>query len=289
MVWVHQGNWQWLMKKIDSHQHFWQYNPVKDAWITDDMSVIQRDFLPDDLLPLLQHNQIEGCVAVQADQSEAENNLLLGLAKNAPFVKGIVGWIDLRAENVDERLQYYKQFELMKGFRHVLQAEDASFMLTEEFKRGISKLAAYGFTYDILITNEQLKAANELVASFPNQKFVIDHLAKPGIKAGDIDVWAEDITTIARLKNVYCKVSGFSTEADWYHWTLDDVRPYLDVVFRQFGINRVMYGSDWPVSIVAGGYNRVIQSLETYMQQFNAQEQSLFWGENAAEFYNLKK
>ncbi|MBE9583432.1 amidohydrolase family protein [Mucilaginibacter sp. JRF] len=275
------------MKKIDSHQHFWLYNPVKEAWITDDMAVIQRDFLPADVLELLQYNNIDGCIAVQADQSEAENEFLLDQAKTTPFIKGIVGWVDLRADNIEERLAHYQQYKLIKGFRHIVQPEPGGFMLTSEFKRGISKLAAYGFTYDIIIGNNQLKEAIELVTEFPEQKFVVDHLAKPNIKAGEIDEWKKDIEAIALYNNVYCKVSGFCTEADWYHWKLEDVVPYLDVVFTAFGANKVMYGSDWPVSLLAGGYNRVIQSLKTYVQQLTPHEQDLFWGGNAANFYNL--
>ncbi|MCC8410214.1 amidohydrolase family protein [Mucilaginibacter sp. UR6-1] len=275
------------MKKIDSHQHFWLYNPVKEAWITDDMAVIQRDFLPADVFELLQYNNIDGCIAVQADQSEAENEFLLDLAKTNPFIKGIVGWIDLQAENIEERLAHYQQYELVKGFRHIVQPEPEGFMLTPEFKRGISKLALHGYTYDIIIGNIQLKEAIELVAGFPEQKFVVDHLAKPNIKSGEIDGWKKDIQTIASFKNVYCKISGFCTEADWYHWKLEDIVPYLDVVFAAFGTDRVMYGSDWPVSLLAGGYNRVIQSLKTYVQQLTPHEQDLFWGGNAADFYNL--
>jgi L-fuconolactonase len=248
------------MLKIDSHQHFWLYNPVNHAWINDDMRVIQRDFLPADLQPILQENGIEGCVAVQVDQTEAENDFLLDLAEKNSFIKGIVGWIDLQADNIEERLQYYSSIKLMKGFRHILQGEpDEKFMLNEKFKHGIGLLNQYGFSYDILIMPNHLPYAKEFVAEFPEQRFVIDHLAKPYIKDKHINGWREDIQAMAAFPNVYCKVSGMVTEADWANWKAEDFTPYLDVVFNAFGANRVMYGSDWPVCNVAGGYKGVLE------------------------------
>ncbi len=275
------------MKRIDSHQHFWIYNSVKDAWITDDMQIIQRDFMPEDLFPVLQYNHIEGCVAVQADQSEAENEFLLGLAATNPFVKGVVGWVDLRAGNVEERLVHYKQFDKLKGFRHILQAEDGSFMHDEKFRYGISLLNKYGYTYDILIAHYQLSDAIKLVAAFPEQPFVIDHLAKPDIANGEIAGWQKNVEAIAQYPNVSCKVSGYCTEADWYHWQPADVEPYLDVVFSAFGPDRVMYGSDWPVSLLAGGYNRVFKCTSAYVSRFDETVQHGFWSGNATKFYNL--
>ncbi|OOQ61733.1 amidohydrolase family protein [Mucilaginibacter pedocola] len=275
------------MLKIDSHQHFWKYHPVKDAWITDDMAVIQRDFYPGDLQPVLKEHGIDGCIAVQADQSEAETDFLVGLACNNPFVKGVVGWVDLRADNLDERLKYYKTQEPVKGFRHILQAEPGEFMLEEKFMRGIGKLNEYGFTYDVLITHEQLPYAEKLVAALQQQKFVIDHLAKPPIKAQEVETWAQDIEAVAKHPNVYCKVSGFCTEADWDNWQLKDIEPYLDVVFNAFGINRVMFGSDWPVSLLAGGYSKTVECLKEYLDPYTSAEKDKFWGGNAISFYNL--
>jgi L-fuconolactonase len=174
------------MPKIDAHQHFWKFDPVRDSWITDDMADIRRDFAPEDLQPVLQQHGFDGCVVVQAGQSEAENELLLGYADTHNFIKGVVGWVDLRAANVQERLEHYAGVEKMKGFRHVLQGEpDRALMLQPEFKSGISQLSRFGFTYDILIFPDQLGYAKELVAAFPEQLFVIDHLAKPNIKAGN--------------------------------------------------------------------------------------------------------
>jgi L-fuconolactonase len=277
------------MQRIDAHQHFWQFDPVRDNWITEEMSVIRRDFLPADLLPLLQRNEIDGSVLVQTCQDEADNDFMLKLAAENDFIKGIVGWVDLRAENVEDRLKYYRDSHpKMKGFRHVLQAEpDEKFMLRDDFKRGISLLNQYGFTYDILIYPNHIKYASELVAEFPGQKFVIDHLAKPYIKMQEIGQWQRDMEYLAYYQNVYCKVSGMLTEADWYGWRTEDFMPYLDVVFKSFGSQRVMYGSDWPVCTLAGGYNRALEILQIYASRYSQDEQEQFFGGNAIRFYNL--
>jgi len=277
------------MQRIDAHQHFWQFDPVRDNWITQDMSVIRRDFLPADLLPLLQRNDMDGSVLVQTCQDEADNDFMLTLAAENDFIKGVVGWVDLRAENVEDRLIYYKDnHPKMKGFRHVLQAEpDEQFMLRGDFKRGIALLQQYGFTYDILIYPNHIKYASELVAEFPHQKFVIDHLAKPYIKMKEVSQWQRDMEYLAYYQHVYCKVSGMLTEADWYGWKTEDFTPYLDVVFKSFGTQRVMYGSDWPVCMLAGGYNRALEILQIYASQYSQDEQDLFFGGNAVNFYNL--
>lgn len=276
------------MPRIDAHQHFWHFNPVRDAWITPDMAAIQRDFLPADLQPLLQQHALDGCMAVQASQSEAETDWLLELAAAHSFIKGVVGWVDLQADNVAERLGHYQQFTQLKGFRHVLQGEaDRALMLKLAFQRGIEALAAFGFTYDLLILPDQLGYAAELAQAFPNQPFVVDHIAKPPIKAQEIDDWMRDIRHLAAHENVCCKVSGLVTEADWQHWQPQDFRPYLDVVFATFGPERVLYGSDWPVCKVAGGYDRALGLLEDYLAPFTPTEQAQFWGDNAARFYGL--
>jgi len=199
---------------IDSHQHFWKYEPVKHSWINDDMKVLQRDYMPEDLKKIYNENGIEGCVAVQADQSEAETDFLIDLANNHSFIKGVVGWIDLRSEDLEKRLQHYSQFKIIKGFRHVVQDEpDPNFIIGEQFKKGIALLHQYGFTYDILIFPNQLEASLKLVKEFPEIRFVIDHIAKPRIKEGLVKEWEILIREIAQHPNVYCKVSGMVTEA----------------------------------------------------------------------------
>lgn len=274
--------------KIDSHQHFWKYHPVKDAWISDEMKVIQRDFLPADLLPLLQENNIDGCIAVQADQSEEETHFLLELAEKNDFIKGVVGWIDLRSETLEERLKYFSQFKKLKGFRHIVQAEpEVDFILQEHFLNGISTLEKYHFTYDILIFPKHLQVASEFVKKFPNQKFVIDHLAKPDFKQTDFTEWEKGIRAIAAYPNVMCKVSGLVTEADWNNWTPSDFTHCLDVITEVFGMNRLLFGSDWPVSLLAASYKESCTIVADYFSKFSKEEQDKFWGGNAVEFYNL--
>lgn len=276
------------MLRIDSHQHFWKYNPVRDQWINESMLAIQRDFLPEDLQPVLQRNGIDGCVVVQSDQSTEENFFQLKNAMAHEFIKGIVGWIDLCALNIDEQLQYYRQFEKMKGFRHVLQGEkQRDFMLKSEFRRGISLLSKYNFTYDLLVLPDQLKYTNDFVSFFPDQLFVIDHLAKPLIKSKEISHWRKDIMALARHEHVYCKVSGMITEADWHSWQPSDLIPYIDVIVECFGVKRLMFGSDWPVCLLAGSYEKMLQVVSDYFSAFSKEEQELFFGGNAMRFYKL--
>ena len=275
------------MPAIDAHQHFWKYSPVKDAWITDDMKIIQRDFLPEDLAPVLASNGIEGCVAVQADQSEEETRFLLSLADKHDFIQGVVGWIDLRADNLAERLTYFSKYKKLKGFRHILQGAPAGFMLDPEFIQGVKTLADFNFTYDLLVYHNQLLEAIEFVKQLPEVKIVIDHLAKPSIRTADIAAWKRDIASIATFKNVHCKLSGMVTEADWKNRKADDFIPYLDVLFDAFGAGRILYGSDWPVCLVAASYQQQLSIAQTYLSTFSEHEKLLVMGENARKFYNL--
>lgn len=274
--------------RLDAHQHFWVFDPVRDGWIDESMAVIQRDFLPEDLASILNEYEFDGCVAIQADQTEEQNDFLLRLAKKNAFIKAIVGWVDLRAENVEDRLAYYQDYPMLKGFRHVLQGEaQRDLMLTPAFKKGISKLEKYNYTFDVLIFTDQLKYATQLALQFPNQKFVLDHLAKPLIKSKEITDWKTDIGAIAKLENVSCKLSGMVTEADWKTWKPANFDPYLEVVFNAFGTKRLMYGSDWPVCNVAGGYGKALSILTQYTQQLSQTEQQDIFGDNAAKFYNI--
>ena len=277
------------MKRIDSHQHFWYYEPVKDSWMTDDMNLIKKDFMPADLLPVLEGLGFEGCITVQVAQTDAETEFLLKLAEKFSFIKGVVGWVDLKAGDIEAKLQNLSSNRKLKGFRHVLQTEpDDKYVLADDFRGGISTLSKYGFTYDILIYPRHIKYATELVSKYPEQMFVIDHLAKPFIKAQEIKEWEEDIRRIAQIPNIYCKVSGMVTEADLHHWKTEDLLPYLDVIFDAFGPQRLMYGSDWPVCLIASSYDRWVGLLESYADTNLTAEQRLdFWRENAIRFYNL--
>jgi L-fuconolactonase len=273
---------------IDSHQHFWIYEAEKHAWIDDDMKVIRQDFLPEDLKIVYQENNIDGCVAVQADQTLAETDFLLDLAEKNDFIKGVVGWVDLRASNIDAILNQYSKFPKLKGFRHVVQGEaDHNFMLRLDFLNGIAALEKYNFTYDILIFPHQLGAALELARRFPNQKFVIDHIAKPYLKDGFYDGWAALMKAIGEHKNVYCKLSGMTTEADYNNWTPEQIEPYMQLVLDAFGANRILFGSDWPVCLVAGNYTKTKELVTNFIAKLSSEEQAAIMGGNAMQFYNL--
>ncbi len=257
------------------------------------MSVLKRDFLPSDPLPEMSANGMDACVAVQADQSETETLFLLDLAQRHKPIAGVVGWVDLCAGNLPKRLEYFSRFEKLRGFRHIVQAEpDDRYMLRSDFLRGIGCLAELRFTYDILIYPKQLPAAIELVSRFPGQRFVLDHMAKPAVKAGERPVestdWARHIRAIAASPNVNCKLSGLIVEADWRHWRAEDFTPYLDVVFDAFGPDRLMFGSDWPVCLLAGTYRQVKQLVVDYLGDRPEAEKEGIFGANAARFYGLK-
>ncbi|HEY1060647.1 MAG TPA: amidohydrolase family protein [Daejeonella sp.] len=275
------------MLKLDSHQHFWQFDPIRDNWITEEMEVIRHDFLPPDLKPLFDANGIQGCIAVQADQSETETDFLLALAEEYDFIKGVVGWVDLCSPKIHERLEYYSQFPKLKGFRHILQAEPVEFMLKAEFQRGILALKNFGFTYDILIYPRHLPVTPQFIRNLDNQAFVIDHLAKPDIKNGLFLNWEAEMKQIASFENVYCKLSGMITEADLKNWKKEDIFPYMDKVFDFFGAERLMFGSDWPVCKLAGEYDAVCGLVEEYLSKLSIREQELVWGKNAEQFYKL--
>lgn len=276
------------MQRIDAHQHFWKFNPKRDSWITEEMAVIKRDFGPQDLEPILKANGIDGTVVVQSDQSYEENEFQLAHAGKHDFIKGIVGWVDLQSPAVDEKLDYYSGFNKMKGFRHVLQGEaDRSLMLRPAFHNGVAALKRYNFTYDILIYTDQIAFSTELVAAFPDQLFIIDHLAKPPIKDKNIIHWKKDMEAIAAYNNVYCKVSGMVTEADWNKWKKEDFVPYLDTVVKAFGTKRIVFGSDWPVCLVTASYTSMLQIVKDYFSSFTKNEQDLFFGGNASTFYHL--
>jgi L-fuconolactonase len=252
------------------------------------MAALKRDFLPEDLIPELQRHQVEACVAVQADQSEQETMFLLELARKHSFIRGVVGWIDLRSGRLRERLLFFSQFRQLRGFRHIVQAEaDDRFMLRNDFVRGVAELRAFGLTYDILVYAHQLPAAIELAASFPEQKFVLDHIAKPAIKTREIAGWERNIRRLAELPNVFCKLSGLITEADWRCWQPGDLTPYLDAVFDCFGTERLMFGSDWPVCLLAGTYGQVKEIVAAYTEALPRSEKDKIFGLNAARFYGL--
>jgi L-fuconolactonase len=273
--------------QVDTHVHFWKYEKTKDAWITDDMKVLQQDYIPQTIFSTLKRNEIDGCVAVQASQTELETLFLTELAKTHDIIKGVVGWIDLQNDNIEERLKYFSQYPIIKGWRHVVQGEPNDFLLRENFQRGIAALQSYGYTYDVLIYHHQLKPALEFISKFPDQKFVIDHCAKPDIANKNIDEWKLSMRQIAKHPNVYCKLSGLLTEAKWKQWSPGEFYPYLDVVFDAFGTDRLMFGSDWPVILLSGMYVQWKSLLEKYMENFVQEDRQKIFGDNAIRFYNL--
>jgi len=277
------------LKKIDTHQHFWKMNQVRE--LLDDFQTrpMQRDFLPGDISPVLNRNGFDGCVAVQINPSEKETDFLITLAKTHDFIKGVVGWVDLQADDINERLQWYRSFSIVKGFRHALEKETSrDLMLHPHFRRGIAALQRYGFRYDISIYPDQLRFAADLVAIYPDQKFVIDHLGKPSVKRKEISEWRTEITRLAAYQNTYCKISGLVTEAEWRSWRYRDFKPFIDVVVNAFGTDRIMFGSDWPISLIAARYEEVLAIVENYFSRFSPKDKEMFYRQNAINFYGLQ-
>jgi L-fuconolactonase len=274
--------------RVDAHQHFWTYQPERDAWITDDMRVLRRDFLPVDLEPQLAAHKFDGCVVVQADQSETETSFLLSLAHQYDFIKGVVGWIDLQAPDLPNRLTAYQSENKLKGFRHIVQAEPPGFLLQPTFTQGVQLLGRLGYTYDLLVYHHQLPEAVEFVRQLPEQKIVVDHLAKPGVKAQQFDVWATHLRALAQHQHVFCKISGLVTEADWLGWKAADFTRYLQHAVDCFGIDRLLYGSDWPVCLLAASYSQQFEVIERFFDSFSASDKQKVFGENAERFYNLR-
>jgi L-fuconolactonase len=273
--------------KIDSHQHFWIYDAQQYPWIPGG-SQLQRNWLPADLECEQAQLGLEGSIAVQARQTVEESWWLLQLADRHSIIKGVVGWVDLRSKQIDEQLEALAKHPKFVGVRHVVQDEpDDRFLLGEDFIRGLARLPFYKLTYDLLIFPRQLPAAIELVAQFPDQPFVLDHIAKPLIREGKISPWREQIRELAQAANVWCKVSGMITEANHQHWSADDFKPYLDVVFECFGVDRLMFGSDWPVCLLSGNYEAVFALVRDYAAGLTENDREKLFGANAARFYGL--
>lgn len=274
--------------RVDAHQHFWIYDSARYAWIDDTMQPLRRDFLPQHLRPEIERARIDGTIAVQACQSVEETDWLLRLAGEHPFIMGVVGWVDLLADDVERELGRVSQNPKLVGVRHVVQSEpDDRFLLSPAFCRGIAALRNFGLRYDILIYPRHLPVAAEFVSRFPDQPFVLDHLAKPEIRCGAIDDWARDLRRLAQAPNVACKVSGLVTEANWRTWTPAGIEPYLDVAFDAFGADRLMAGSDWPVCTVAADYSRTMSVVTGYLERRPEAERDAVLGDSAARLYGL--
>lgn len=270
--------------RIDAHQHYWRYDSQRDGWITDEMSILRRDFLPEDAAKVT----IGGVVAVQANQSAAETKFLLTLAAKHFFVRGVVGWIDLRAPDLLDQLAHWRDASKLKGFRHIAQAEPDDFLARPEIIRAIATLGEHGYSYDILIYPRQLRAAEQLVRQCPGVRFVLDHCAKPGIARGEIAEWRAGIKRLAHHQNVSCKVSGLVTEAAWHTWKFADLDPYLDATIDAFGADRLLFGSDWPVCLLAATYHDVVGVVTRWAERLTNTERALLFGRTATAVYQLE-
>lgn len=277
------------MKKIDAHQHFWIFEPIKDSWISPDMKILKHDFMPQDLQPVLEENGVLGCIAVQADQSLAETRFLLDLAADHSFIKGVVGWVDLQSEQLETVLDSLSLENKLRGFRHIVQAEqDQDFLNRPAFLSGIHKLHEKRFTYDLLICARQLPQALRFVNNCPEELLVVvDHLAKPNLLVNEFEPWAAGVASLAKHPNVYCKLSGLVTEARWSHWEISDFEPYIHHVLTCFGADRIIFGSDWPVCTLAATYRQVVDVVDYHIQRLSTHEQEMIWYKNAETFYKL--
>jgi L-fuconolactonase len=276
------------LMKIDSHQHFWIFSKEEFGWMGEGMEHIMKDHLPAHLSEELKNVGFDGSIVVQARQSLQETEWLLKLADQYDSIKGVVGWVDLRSTEVIKQLELYSKHPKLVGVRHVIQDESVDFILGDDFLKGIRLLKQFNLTYDILIFPKHLPNTIKFVELFPDLTFVLDHIAKPDIKAKTISPWKEDMERLAKFKNVFCKVSGMVTEADWYRWKSEDFKPYLDIVFDVFGTDRVMIGSDWPVCKVAGNYNKVMAIVIDYIKDFSESDKAKILGENALNAYKMK-
>ena len=277
-----------VTRQIDSHQHFWSYQAAEYPWMSEKQGALKVDYLPDDLYPLMNASGIDGTVAVQARQNPRETEFLLDLADRHDFIRGVVGWVDLRSQDVAADLERFATHPRMVGVRHIVHDEsDDRFMLGGNFLQGLEQLRQYNLTYDLLLYPRHLSVAIDVVKRFPQQPFVLDHIAKPFIKDGIIEPWRTEIRQLASYENVHCKVSGMVTEAVWQGWTQDDFVPYLDVVFDCFGIDRLMFGSDWPVCTLSGSYGKVVGIVRKYIEALSADEKAKIMGGNASRFYQL--
>ncbi|NOX56461.1 MAG: amidohydrolase family protein [Planctomycetes bacterium] len=273
--------------QIDAHQHFWRYNPVDYDWMTDEMQVLRRDHLPADLKPLLDAAGFDGSIVVQARRTIAETEWLLQLADAYPFVFGVVGWVDFESDQLDEQLERFSSHPKLKGVREVVQDLPVDYAASDTHVRGVGQLSRYGLTYDLLVKPPQLPAAIELVRQLPDQPFVLDHLGKPYIARKELSPWQDDLRELAKSPNVFCKLSGMVTEAQWRRWQPEDFHPYLEIVLEAFGPDRCMVGSDWPVCTLSGAYAEVIAIVRDYISRLSSSEQTAILGGTCQRFYRV--
>ncbi len=277
------------MNTIDSHQHFWVYHKDELSWINKQMIFIKNNYLPEDLQKEMEKTGVNGSIVIQTRKTLEETRWLLKLSRENDFIKGVVGWVDLLSDRVEENIIEFTGLPKFVGVRHAIQDEpNIDFMLRKDFLRGLAYVQDYGLTFDLLVRPQHLKTTAEMVSKLPELKFVLNHLGKPDIKNGTKEPWATDLKSLAKFKNVYCKLSGMVTEADWNKWKPQDFYPYLDVAYESFGPDRLMIGSDWPVCLVAGSYQEVLDIYFEFLSQFPSEARNKITSENCLDFYAIK-
>lgn len=274
--------------RIDSHQHFWKFDPKRQDWITKSMKPIRQDFLPEDLKSHLDSFLLDACVAVQAEESNSETEFLLDLAEQNEWISAVVGWMDLADPDLDQKLEKYQPKNKLKGFREVLQSKEPHYFLRKEFIQGLKTLYKKGYSYDLLLYYHQLPAIFELIKKVGEQRLVIDHLAKPPIQSGRWKEWRRSLKPLAERDYIYCKLSGMVTEANWEDWSYEDLLPYMEISLELFGPERLLFGSDWPVCLLAGEYEQVYGVIENFTDSLSTDEKALIFGKSAQEFYQIK-
>jgi L-fuconolactonase len=274
--------------RIDAHQHFWNHDPIKHFWINDDMKVIKRDFSPGDLAPLLKESKFDGTIAVQADETMAETTFLLDLARKNDYIKAVVGWVDLRKEAVEEDLLMLKSQQKLAGFRCIMQGtEDEAYLKNSVFLKNVSRLTQFDFTYDLLVFHNQMESLVRFTDKLQDNRLILDHIGKPDIKNKQIKQWKEQLRILSSNPNIYCKLSGMLTEADHQRWTYDDIMPYMETAAEYFGVDRLCFGSDWPVCLLAGSFKQVHDVVDRFVEQLNTTEREKIFGTNTAAFYKI--
>jgi L-fucono-1,5-lactonase len=273
---------------VDSHQHFWQVGRFDYPWMNSDVEILYRDYLPPQLEPILDANGVAKTVLVQASNSIAESRWLLSLCDSYPFIAGVVGWVDLMSPDVDEQLHDLTAHPKFKGVRHLVESEPADDWLVQpSVLRGLQRLATYGLTYDLLVHPRHLKHASTVAERCPELSLVVDHLAKPSIARNELRQWAQELKPLAAFPNVNCKMSGLVTEANWTSWQTDDLRPFVERALDLFGAERLMFGSDHPVCLLASSYNRVLESFQEILRDLSVVDRDRIFAKNAERFYRL--
>jgi L-fucono-1,5-lactonase len=278
------------MMIVDSHQHFWQVGRFDYPWMTPEVDVLCRDYLPPVLAPILNRDRIEKTILVQASNSLEETRWLLELAGQNSFIAGVVGWVDLTADRIADQLDDFVQDPNLKGVRHLVESEPLDdWLMQPAVQANLRELAVRGLTYDLLVHTRHLKYASMVADSCPDLHLVVDHMAKPPIARGEMDEWSRAIRELASRPNVWCKLSGLITEAGWASWQVEDLKPYVDFALEVFGPQRMMFGSDWPVCLLAGSYDQVLETCQELLAEVDEQDRSRIYSENAIDFYRIEQ